>query len=150
MNLKLNRILASLIDGLVMFILLVAICIAPSISLIKAVQAGNDYHADLMWLIFSLVGTVLVWILYLSLTGLIFKNATLGMRIMRLSFVRTNGGELTFLNIFFRELVTIVCLIFSFGFTLILDPISLLCSETGKNYYDIFSSTKVVLSYELN
>lgn len=150
MNLKLSRILASLIDGLVMFILLVAICIAPSTSLIKAIEAGNDYQADLMWLIFSLIGSVLVWILYLSLTGLIFKNATLGMRIMRLSFVKTNGTELTFLNVFYRELVTIICLICSFGLTLIFDPISLLCSEQGKNYYDIFSSTKVVSSYELN
>ncbi len=147
---KLNRILASLIDGLVMLIILVAICIAPSINLLKGVQSNNYVTGDVLWLVFSLIGSVLVWILYLSLTGLIFKNATLGMKIMKLAFVRTNGTELSFLDIFTRELTSVVCLVFSCGFSLILDPISLLVSESGKNFYDIFSLTKVVSLYDLD
>ena len=149
-NFKLNRILASLIDGLVMLILLVAICIAPSLNLVKGIQNNNIVNGDILWLVFSFIGSVLVWVLYLSLTGLIFKNATLGMKIMKLAFVRTNGTELTFLNIFAREFTYVICLIFSLGFTLIVDPISLLCSENGKNFYDIFSSTKVVSLYDLD
>ena len=145
---KLNRILASLIDGLVMLILLVLICIAPAINLISKFQNNNFVTGDILWLVFSLIGTVLVWILYLSLTSLIFKNATLGMKIMHLAFTRTNGAELTFLNLFSREAILIICLVFSLGLTLILDPISLLCSEHGKNFYDIFSSTKVVSLYD--
>ncbi len=146
---KLNRILASLIDGLVMLILLVAICIAPSINLIKAIQNDNLVNSDIIWLVFSFVGSVLVWVLYLSLTGLIFNKATLGMKIMKLSFVKTNGTEITFLNIFSREVVSIICLIFSLGFSLIIDPISLLCSKSGRNFYDIFSSLKVVSLYDV-
>ena len=149
-NFKLNRILASLIDGLGMLIILVAICIAPSINLIKAIQANNYVNGDILWLVFSLIGSVLLWVLYLSLTSLIFRNATLGMKIMKLAFSKTNGTELSFLNIFTREFVSIICLIFSCGFTLILDPISLICSEHGKNFYDIFSSTKVVSLYDLD
>ena len=149
MNFKLTRILASLIDGLVMLILLLAICIAPSINLIKGIMDNNYVMGDILWLTFSLIGSVLVWILYLSLTGLIFRNATLGMKMMHLMFARTNGTDLTFLNIFLREFISIVCLVFSLGFSLILDPISLLCSEKGKNFYDIFSSTKVVSIYDL-
>ena len=149
-NFKANRILAALIDGLVMFILLALICVAPTINLVRTVQANNYSNGDIMWLIFSLIGSVLVWVLYLSLTGLIFKNATLGMKIMRLVFVRSNGSELTFINIFIRELISVICIIFSLGFSLILDPISLMCSESGKNFYDIFSSTKVVSLYELD
>ena len=149
-NFKVNRILASLIDGLVMFIILVAICIAPSINLVKGIQANNYVSGDILWLVFSFIGSVLVWILYLSLTGLIFRNATLGMKIMRLAFVRTNGAELTFLNVFTRELTQVVCLLFSFGFTLIVDPIAISCSEKGKSFYDIFSFTKVVSLYELD
>ena len=149
-NFKANRILAALIDGLVMFILLALICVAPTINLVRTVQANNYSNGDIMWLVFSLIGSVLVWVLYLSLTGLIFKNATLGMKIMRLVFVRSNGSELTFMNIFIRELISVICIIFSLGFSLILDPISLMCSESGKNFYDIFSSTKVVSLYELD
>ena len=150
MNYKLTRILASLIDGLVMLILLVAICIAPSLNLAKGIMNDNYVMGDILWLVFSFIGSVLVWILYLSLTGLIFKNATLGMKIMRLAFVKTNGTEVMFLNIFAREATLIICLIFSLGFTIIFDPISLLCSENGKNFYDIFSLTKVVSLYELD
>lgn len=150
MNFKLNRILASLIDGLVMLILLVAISIFPAINLIKHIQANVVVTNDILWLVFSLTGSILVWILYLSLTGLIFRNATLGMKIMRLVFVRTNGRDITFLDIFVREFISVICLVFSLGFTLILDPISLLCSQNGKNFYDIFSFTKVVSLYEIN
>ncbi len=149
-NFKANRILAALIDGLVMFILLALICVVPTINLVRTVQANNYSNGDIMWLVFSLIGSVLVWVLYLSLTGLIFKNATLGMKIMRLVFVRSNGSDLTFINIFIRELISVICIIFSLGFSLILDPISLMCSESGKNFYDIFSSTKVVSLYELD
>ncbi len=149
-NFKANRILAALIDGLVMFILLALICVAPTINLVRTVQANNYSNGDIMWLVFSLIGSVLAWVLYLSLTGLIFKNATLGMKIMRLVFVRSNGSELTFINIFIREIISVICIIFSLGFSLILDPISLMCSESGKDFYDIFSSTKVVSLYELD
>ena len=149
-NFKVNRILASLIDGLVMFIILVAICIAPSINLINGIQANNFVSGDILWLVFSFIGSGLVWILYLSLTGLIFRNATLGMKIMRLVFVRSNGNNLTFLDIFVRELAYVICLLFSFGFTLIVDPIAISCSEKGKSFYDIFSLTKVVSLYELD
>lgn len=147
---KLNRILAALIDGLVMLIILVAICVAPSINLIRGIQNSNYVTGDILWLVFSLIGSVLLWVLYLSLSGLIFRNATLGMKLTKLVFVRTNGTELTFLNIFTREFISVICIIFSLGFTLILDPISLLCSENGKNFYDIFSSTKVVSLYDIN
>ena len=149
-NFKVNRILASLIDGLVMFIILVAICIAPSINLINGIQANNFVSGDILWLVFSFIGSGLVWILYLSLTGLIFRNATVGMKIMRLVFVRSNGNNLTFLDIFVRELAYVICLLFSFGFTLIVDPIAISCSEKGKSFYDIFSLTKVVSLYELD
>ena len=149
-NFKLNRILASLIDGLVMLIIFVAICITPSINLIKAVQANNYVTGDILWLVFSFIDSVLIWILYLSLTGFIFKNATLGMKIMKLAFARSDSRELTFLDIFTREVTFVVCLVLSLGLSLILDPISLLVSEHGKNFYDIFSFTKVVSLYDLN
>ena len=149
-NFKLNRILASLIDGLVMLIILIAICIAPSINLIRGIQNSNFVTGDILWLVFSLIGSVLIWVLYLSLTSLIFKNATLGMKIMKLVFVRSNGRELTFLDIFIRELTSVVCLVLSLGFSLIMDPISLLVSEHGRNFYDIFSFTKVVSLYDLD
>ncbi len=148
-NFKLNRILASLIDGLVMLILLVAICIAPSINLVRVIQNNNLVTGDILWLVFSFIGSVLVWILYLSLTSLLFKNATLGMKLMRLVYIRTNSTELTFINLFMRSFICVICLVLSLGLTLIFDPVSLMCNEKGKNFYDILTSTKVVSFYDI-
>ena len=143
-NYKASRILANMIDGLIMFVLFIAICITPSILFIRDMSAGNFFINELVWLILSGVASILVWILYLSLTVLIFKNATLGMRIMNLVFVKAGGGDLSFAKLFFRQLLSVVCFIFSLGFTVIFEPISLICSENCRNFYDVFSSTKVV------
>ena len=148
-NFKLNRILASLIDGLVMLILLVAICVAPSINLVRVIQNNNLVTGDILWLVFSFIGSVLVWILYLSLTTLLFKNATLGMKLMRLVYIRTSGTELTFINLFMCSFIYVICLVLSLGLTLIFDPVSLMCNEKGKNFYDILTSTKVVSLYDI-
>ena len=143
-NYKASRILANMIDGLVMFVLFVAICITPTIIFIRDMSSGHFFINELIWLILSGVASILVWVLYLSLTTLIFKNATLGMRIMRLVFVKAGVGDLSFAKLFFRQLIIVVCFIFSLGFTVIFDPISLIYSENSRNFYDIFASTKVV------
>ena len=143
-NFKFNRILASLIDGFVMLIILLGVCVAPTISLIKDILKEASLVSDIFWLAFSLFGTYCLWILYLFLSSLIFRNATLGMRISHLMFQKTNGNNMTIRTLLFREATVVFCIVFSLGFSLIFDPISLICSENGKNFYDIFSSTKVV------
>lgn len=143
-NFKFNRILASLIDGFIMLLLLIAVCTVPTISLIRDIIKEASVVSDALWLGFSLFGTYCLWILYLFLSALVFRNATLGMRINHLVFKKTNGNNMTARTLLFRETAVVFCIVFSFGFTLIFDPISVICSENGKNFYDIFSSTKVV------
>ena len=148
-NFKFNRFLASLIDGLIMFIIFMGINITPTIVLIKDAMEGHYLINDAIWLAFSIFATFCVWIIYLFVSVLVLKNATIGMRITRLVFVRTNGNNLTVRCLLFRQTSVVLCIIFSLGFSLIFDPISLICSENGKNFYDIFSSTKVVSTYDL-
>ncbi len=146
---KLNRILAALIDGLVMFVILSIVCVFPTINLIRGIVEDKLLMSDLMWLFFSVFGSLCIWILYLFLGGVIFKGSTLGMKICHLYFVKSNGQVLTWMDILYREFAVVVCIVFSLGFTLIFDPISLFCSDNGKNFYDIVSSTKVVSKDEL-
>ena len=148
-NLRFNRILASLIDGFVMFVIFVSVNIAPTIRLIKDVLEDHYVVADAWWLAFSVFASLCLWILYIFLSSLIFRNATLGMKIMRLAFVKTNGNNLTARCLLFRATSIVLCIVFSLGFSVIFDPISMICSENGKNFYDIFSSTKVVSIYDL-
>lgn len=141
---KFNRILASLIDGFVMFLIIASICTYPTIVLIRDLVNHTFYNSDALWLAFCLVGSFAVWILYLFLSALILKNATLGMRINHLVFVKSNGNNLTARTIILREAAVVFCIVFSLGFSIIFDPISMFCSENDRNFYDILSSTKVV------
>lgn len=141
---RFNRIMASLIDGLIMFLLFVAITIMPIITFIKDAQAGHFISADFIWMLFSIFGAFCVWILYLFLSSLIFGKATLGMRINKLIYTRSNGTTMSFKYLLNRSLVVVIGVVFSLGFSLIVNLVSMICSENAKNFYDIFSSTKVV------
>ena len=146
---KLNRIYASLIDGLFMLIIFVGICIAPALRFFMQLADDKFIVSDLLWLLFSIFGSFCVWILYLFLSSVLFKKATLGMRIAKLSFAKSGDGELTYRGILFRELTVVVTLVFSLGFAAIFNPISIIFNEKGKSFYDICSRIKVVNSDEI-
>lgn len=148
-NLRFNRILAAAIDGLVMFILFAAIVVYPTIVLVRDLMNDSFVLKDALWLGFSIFASFCVWILYLFVSALIFRNATLGMRINKLVFAKSNGGEMNFRVLLFRETAVVVCYVLSLGFMPIFDAISLFCSKNAKNFYDIFSLTKVVSSDDL-
>ena len=143
-NLKFNRILSALIDGLIMFILLAAICSYPVIVLIRHLMEDSFMKEDALWLVFSIFGSFCVWILYLFLSSLIFKNATFGMKINKLVFVKSNGGDMNFRILLFRETAVVVCFVLSLGLAPIFDLISLFCGKNNRTFYDIYSLTKVV------
>ena len=148
-NLRFNRILAAAIDGLVMFILFAAIVVYPTIVLVRDLMNDSFVLKDALWLGFSIFASFCVWILYLFVSALIFRNATFGMRINKLVFAKSNGGEMNFRVLLFRETAVVVCYVLSLGFMPIFDAISLFCSKNAKNFYDIFSLTKVVSSDDL-
>ena len=144
-QLKINRIFASLIDGLIMFIIFALINVAPIINVSKNAIAGVFVVADIGWLIFTIFASFAVWLIYLFVSSLILKNATIGMRINNLVFVRNNGLQMSGVSILIREALMVLSIVLSLGLTLIIDPISLICNDEGKNFYDILTSTKVVM-----
>ena len=145
---KFNRILVYLIDGLVMFILMAMICVAPAIIFFRDLINGSFNVGELLWLSFSIFGSFCVWILYLFLTSLIFKGATLGMKINNLVFKRVNDTPLSFRSLLFRETLLVVSIVFSLGFSVIFDVISVICTKNGRTFHDVYSLMKVVSSRE--
>ena len=141
---KANRFLAALIDGLIMFLLLSAICFAPALTFFREISEGKYISSSIFWFAFSIFGSFLVWILYLSVSTLIFRKSTLGMRIMHLVFVSMKDEDVKFSSILFREATVVVCFVFSLGFSVLSDSIAVINSKDGKSIYDIFSSIKVV------
>ena len=143
-NLKFNRILASLIDGLFMFIITVGLCIAPAITFINNMLDDRFIVGDMIWLILSFTASVLIWILYLTLPSLFIKKGTIGMKICHLSFESSKEKELRYYQIFFREFAVVFSIIFSFGLTLVSDLVSTILSKEGKTYFDVLFFIKVV------
>lgn len=148
-NFKLNRILASMIDGLIMLLILIGVCIMPALRFFKSLSEDSFILSELLWLLFSIFGSFCLWLLYLFVSSLIFRKSTLGMKICRLSFTRVGNKDASYRDILFRELIVIICLVCSLGFTTVLDAISMLCNENGRNFYDLFSRVKVVSSDEI-
>ena len=148
-NLKINRIIASLIDGLFMFLISVALCITPAISLIQGIIDSDVIASDIFWFSFSLIVGFLVWILYLSVPTFFLNGSTIGMKMNGLVFRSTKYKEIRFYHILFRETTLVVCLVFSLGTSAISDLISTILSKEGKTYFDISSSLKVVSSHVL-
>ena len=144
-QLKINRIFASLIDGLIMFIIFALINVAPMINCIKDAMDGVMITADYLWLGFTIFASFAVWIIYLFLSSLILKNATVGMKINGLVFVKNNGLQMSGVSILLREATVVLSIVLSLGFTIVFDPISLIFNDEGKNFYDILTSTKVVM-----
>ena len=147
---KFNRILTYLIDGLVMFILLAMICVAPSIIFFRDLMNGSFNTGELLWLSFSVFGSFCVWILYLFLTSIIFKGATLGMKISHLVFRRINDDKVNFRSLLFRETLLVICIVLSLGFSVFFDVISVICSKNGRTFHDVYSFMKVVSTNDIS
>lgn len=143
-NLKVNRILASLIDGFVMFLLTTIVCIAPLIVFLRQYFDGKFITSDFLWLLFSIFGSFALWILYLFIPTLIFKNATLGMRITHLVFINSKDNTAKFSSFLFREFMVVTSIVFSLGFSLVADLLAILLTESGRTFYDVSSSLRVV------
>ena len=146
-TLKLNRILASLIDGFFMFVITVSMSIAPSISFFYGVRTNDLLPVDIFWFVFSLIASFLVWILYLSIPAFLMNGSTIGMKMTGLVFTSSKHKEIRFYHILFRETTLVVSIVLSLGLCILADLISTLASKEGKTYFDICSSLKVVSSH---
>ena len=149
MNFKLNRILSALIDGLFIFIILILISIFPFVELVMEINKDSLSVGTISWLVISIFAGFLLGIVYLFVTYLIFKNATLGMKITHLTFVKYDGNNPAKRVLFIRSLLVILGFIFSLGFICIADLIAVINNEFGRNFHDVFLGLKMVSQYDL-
>ncbi len=149
LNFKLNRILSALIDGLFIFIIIVAVSIFPLVELIIEINKDSLSVGSVNLLIISIIVGFLLGIVYLFVTFVIFKNATLGMKITHLAFVKYDGNNPTKLALLGRFAISTLCFVLSCGICLLANLIAVLNNEFGRNFYDVFSGLKMVNQYDL-
>ena len=143
---KANRFLAALIDAFFMFLILIFVCFAPGLTFFSEILEGKHIASSIFWFVFSIFGSFAIWILYLFLPSLFGSKATLGMKIARLSFVSLKDETVSISSVLFRETAVVICLVFSFGLSILSDSISIACNKEGKSFYDILFSIKVALN----
>ena len=148
-KLKANKILAALIDGLIMFILFWAIFIFPMIAFIedymKHTLTGNS-----CLLFFGAYGVGMVMdAIYLFLTALIFKNATFGMRMAGIIFIQNDGENPSKPRLFLRSFMFVLTEVFTLGLILLTDFITVLISDSGRSFHDAYAGLKVENAYDL-
>ena len=145
--LKLNRLLAAFIDGLALFILFFAAFTYPLIEMILMIKQGIFSGQIISLAILSAVVGLFLGVLYLFITSAIFKGATLGMKIMHLTFVKTDGSIPKKVSLFNRAVSIVLCNVLTLGFSIIIDVVCLLLNDMGKNFHDIYSNMKVEGDY---
>ena len=141
---KANRFLATLIDGFIMFLILVGVCFAPSLTFFREISEGKYITSSIFWLAFSIFGSFCIWILYLGLSALIFRRSTLGMKLVHLKFTSNKDEDVKFYSILFRETAVVICFVLSLGLSVFSDSIAVINNKEGRSFYDVFSSVKVV------
>ena len=146
--LKLNRILAALIDGLILFVLFFAVFTYPLIDFILRITEGSYSPENIVFLSLFAIGGFALGILYLFVSSLIFKGATIGMKITHLVYVTTDGTSPRAATLFNRSSLLIISLVLSFGLVAIIDLICILLNDWGKDFHDIYSNLKVVSDYD--
>ena len=144
---KLNRIIAALVDGLVVFLAFAAFFTYPFIEFLLEINGSGVTEPTIVLLSLCAVVGLGAGIFYLFITSLIFKGATLGMKIVHLTFSRNDGTTPRIIALFARAALTMLTVVLSLGVSIIVDLVCLLLNEQGKNFHDIFSNVKVVSDY---
>ena len=149
LNLKLNRILAALIDGLIILLITWGSMAYPFVELIKGISNNAVTVGSINFLIITFFVGMLFSILYLFISSLIFKNATLGMKICHIAFTNYDGKNPSKTALFYRSSMIIFCFILSLGLVVVSNFVTVLHNEFGRNFHDVFLKMKVVSSYDL-
>ena len=148
-KLKANKILAALIDGLIMFILFWAIFIFPMINFIEDfIRHSLSLQSYLLFFGAYAVG-MLMTAIYLFMMMLIFKNATLGMRIAGIMFIQNDGEIPAKHRLFLRSFIFALAEVFTLGIVLLTDFITILLSDSGRDFHDAYSGLKVENVYDI-
>ena len=148
-NLKINRILAALVDGLIMFIIFWAVFIFPLIDFLKAIKTDTYTPNHLFPLIGFFITGLILDILYLFISSLILKGSTLGMKMFNITYVKYDGTSPKGHDLFFHGVAVVISLTLSFGLSAFVDLCSLLSNKMGKSFHDIFFAMKMVSVYDL-
>ena len=95
-------------------------------------------------IIFSVILTLIMILLYAVYLPFKMHGATLGMRLFKTKFLTFDNHEVSLQVIFTRFALRLIFIFLSFGISLIVDFIIILGSEKHLSFYDYLTNSKIV------
>lgn len=140
---KLRRILAGLLDLLIIVAIFSLFCLYPLYIFFNELNAG-------VFNPFLLILNIILFALFLVISSLLFAlslysrwKTTFGMRFFDLHISSLNQKNVTFHRLFLRELFVIFILFLTGGICLLTYMLTILVSDSGNTYVDVLSFLKV-------
>ncbi len=145
-DLKLMRIIASLIDGLFIYVLFFAVIFPSSVLLYNEVHADNpQLLKPILTLICSILMGGVLSIIYLVVPTIVFKGSTIGMKMSGIKFVNVMDERFPLSHLIIRESLVVFTLIFTFTISVVANFFAILINKDGKTYFDYATYAKVVV-----
>lgn len=145
-DLKLMRIIASLIDGLFIYVLFFAVIFPSSVLLYNEVHAENpQLLKPILTLICSILMGGVLSIIYLVIPTIVFKSSTIGMKMSGIKFVNVMDERFPLSHLIIRESLVVFTLIFTFTISVVANFFAILINKDGKTYFDYATYAKVVV-----
>lgn len=145
-DLKLMRIIASLIDGLFIYVLFFAVIFPSSVILYNETQVENpQLLKPILTLVCSILMGGVLSIIYLVVPTIVFKGSTIGMKMSGIKFVNVMDERFPIRHLIIRESLVVFTLIFTFTISVVANFLAVLFNKDGKTYFDYATYAKVVM-----
>lgn len=141
-----HRIIATILDNLIIFGVMVILLIGVWPNLLYALVNGVAISSYLILKLLRMgMFYALFLLFYYMLVPMFFKGQTIGKRVFKIKVVYEDGKDVDYKVLFFREAICrILVRTISLGISSCVSYIIMLTRDDRKSLADIFSKTKVI------
>lgn len=146
-----HRIMASLVDFLIVTGILLVLCLFKLPFLISMFNSAEHVVSTKFIVDMFRWGVLfaIILLVYYAIVPLLLNGQTIGKRIFKLQILKENGEKVGYKTMFYRECIGRIFINFaSLGMTVIASIIIMSLREDKKDLKDMLAKTKVVDLYE--
>ncbi len=141
-----RRILAFVLDFLLV-LSFIALCLTPAlicfIDLMGNAKTLNMVSTAITFFVGGALSILIIFAYFVILPAN-WNGQTLGRRFFLMHIIKANGANVNYKDMFIRVILRVFIVLITFGFSIIVDLITLIFSTDHLTFYDILASTKVV------
>lgn len=142
----LNRILATMLDILIGGSFCLLMMIPTIVCLVNAIMTASQINIIALLISSFVSGGLVIGVIfgYYVILPVHFNGQTFGKRFFSLKCQQNDGSEVTYKSMIIRVLLRVLVAFLSFGLSIVVDLITLICSKDHLTFYDTLASTIIV------